>query len=472
MKAIDLQQKSGFKQTNQGINRLVVTQFVTQIGSQGAFYMSYLVKRGTRYYYSRRVPTQFKQYDSRKAVRIALNTDSRKIAEKLAYRHNENMESYWQTLLAGGDSHEETRYRALADRARFLGFVYHDLHSLLRLDTKELVNRAHAVKQADLASSYVDALIGAQPIPAITLQDALEKYWSLTKAHTLNKSNTQIKKWQNPRKKAIANFIACVGNKNLSQLKRDDILRFRDWWINRLKEDQLVSASANKDFICIKTIISTVAENFGIDIDIQKLFKKLLIANNDSSRRLPFSTDYLRNTLLNPSNLKGMNDQARNALYAFSETGAGFAELTGLTEEDIVLDSPIPHISIRPQKNRQLKTKYRERKIPLVGYALQAFKACPKGFSNYSENPDSLSAVISKYLIENGLMPSKNHSVYSLRHSFQDRLLAVNAPDRVQADLMGHKFSRQAYGNGASLEQKYEWLKKIELKSEMARDQI
>jgi integrase len=73
---------------------------------------------------------------------------------------------------------------------------------------------------------------------------------------------------------------------------------------------------------------------------------------------------------------------------------------------------------------------------------------------------------LSKYLKENDLIPSDKHTAYSLRHSFQNRLLAVNAPDRVQADLMGHKFNRPSYGDGSSLKQKLEWLNKIELKKE------
>jgi hypothetical protein len=62
------------------------------------------------------------------------------------------------------------------------------------------------------------------------------------------------------------------------------------------------------------------------------------------------------------------------------------------------------------------------------------------------------------------MLPSENHTAYSLRHSFQDRLTAVDASDRVQADLMGHKFNRETYGKGASLEKKFEWLQKICLK--------
>jgi hypothetical protein len=96
-----------------------------------------------------------------------------------------------------------------------------------------------------------------------------------------------------------------------------------------------------------------------------------------------------------------------------------------------------------------------------VGFALDAFKASPNGFTDYLHNPDNLSVTLGKYLAENDLFPSENHTVYSLCHSFQDRLFAVNASDRVQADLMGDKFNRPSYG--ASLAHKLEWMKKIQL---------
>lgn len=185
----------------------------------------------------------------------------------------------------------------------------------------------------------------------------------------------------------------------------------------------------------------------------------------EDSQRLPFTTEHIVNTLLNPANLEGLNEQAKWALYVIAETGVGLSEQVGVLPEDIILNAEIPHILIRVRQQNGLKTKYRKRIIPLIGYALDAFKACPNGFINYADNPDGLSTTLNKYLRENGLLPTEHHSVYSLRHSFQDRLLAVNAPDRVQADLMGHKFNRPSYGDGSSLKHKLEWLMNIQLKS-------
>lgn len=190
---------------------------------------------------------------------------------------------------------------------------------------------------------------------------------------------------------------------------------------------------------------------------------KLVLPDDDEAKRPPFTTDHLIHVLLDEANLKGLNPQAKAALYAFAETGAGLSEQVGLSRETIVLDCNIPHIRIEPTGKQNLKTKYRKRTIPLVGFALDAYKAFPEGFTDYKDKPDSLSAVLGKYLRENDLFPTEEHTVYSLRHSFQDRLTAINTPDRVQADLMGHKFSRPSYGDGANLAQKLEWLEKIKL---------
>jgi len=296
------------------------------------------------------------------------------------------------------------------------------------------------------------------------LDEVFNHYCTANKDKTLNKSPNQVRKWENPRTKAIRNFILCTGNKAVHELTREDAIQFRNWWIDRLENENLVSGTARKDFVYLKTMIGSVAENANINLDVARIFKNMTIKKDDGKQRLPFETDFIRNTLLNRDNLKGLNQQAHWVLYAFADTGAGLNELTGLRTEDIILDQNIPYIFIRPRKGHTLKTKFRERQIPLVGFALEAFKACPNGFTEYHDRPDSLSGLLGNYLSDHKLFPTDQHTVYSLRHSFQDRLTEVDAPDRVQAELMGHKFNREKYGKGPTLEKKKEWMEKIRLK--------
>lgn len=91
---------------------------------------------------------------------------------------------------------------------------------------------------------------------------------------------------------------------------------------------------------------------------------------------------------------------------------------------------------------------------------MRTFRACPDGFPRYADNP-SLSATVNKYLRENGLLESPKHSMYSLRHAFEDRMLAAGVDDRIRRDLFGHSLDRERYGKGASLEQMHEIVQRL-----------
>jgi integrase len=92
-------------------------------------------------------------------------------------------------------------------------------------------------------------------------------------------------------------------------------------------------------------------------------------------------------------------------------------------------------------------------------------KLRPKGFPRYRDKSSSLSATVNKFLRVNGLRPTRDHSVYSLRHSFKDRLLAAQAPDSLIDSLMGHKTYKPKYGKGPPLELKLKFLEAIALRA-------
>lgn len=48
-------------------------------------------------------------------------------------------------------------------------------------------------------------------------------------------------------------------------------------------------------------------------------------------------------------------------------------------------------------------------------------------------------------------MATEDHVIYSLRYSFEDRMLKANVPECVKADLMGHDINRERYGLGLPL---------------------
>ncbi|WP_238193476.1 tyrosine-type recombinase/integrase [Methylobacterium frigidaeris] len=168
----------------------------------------------------------------------------------------------------------------------------------------------------------------------------------------------------------------------------------------------------------------------------------------------------MQDKLLAEDALDGLNDEARRLVYLIAETGLRLSEAANLTAATIRLDDPVPHVRVRAD-SRRMKTEQSARDVPLVGVALLAMRAQPDGFPRYRDKAPQLSALVNKVLRGRDLLPGPGYSLYSLRHTFEDRLTAVEAPEKVMAALMGHKYHRPRYGAGPSLAQKQDWLQRI-----------
>jgi hypothetical protein len=427
--------------------------------------MKYVKKRGVKYHFVRRVPKDIRAIDDREFIQVSLKTDSANLAQHRATILNQHINAYWESLIID-PSNKEERFKQAVHLARLHGFGYKSAAEIAHEPVEKIIERVIAATSHNATLDTKKALLGAVEHPAIKLSSALEKFWTLSKDKQLKKSTGQIQKWKNPRIKAMKNFINIVGDKNLADLTRNDALNFKDWWVERLQDENMTPNSANKDFIHLRGVLLSINDNLRLDLPIHKIFERLTIKDVGRTSRLSFEPSFVQDTLLSRTGaMTAMNEKLWLFVCAMSDTGARINELVGLDAAagDICLDDDIPYIHIRPNQSRQLKTPDSERVIPLVGASLYAFQQLPQGFVDYHGRPDSLSSAINKWFRDNDILPSSNHSLYSLRHCFQDRLISVEAPDRIQAELMGHKFHRPRYGAGASLEQKQKWLERIAL---------
>ena len=426
--------------------------------------MRHIIKRGKWYYYKRRIPGLYRDFYDGDIVQVSLKTDSETTARQRASILNNELEKLWHQMACGEEQTQSDKlFQQAVTIARLGGFTYRPAAEIAKGDIVNIVSRIEAVKEdVENNPDRVHAILGGQNKPDFPLSKALEAYFDFEEPNLLNKSEDQIRKWKNPRRKAIHNFIQLRGDKDVSDITRDDILAFREWWHERIKADGLTSNSSNKDFSFLGQVLHFVRDDRKIEIDVNGLLTRVRFTEKASTRP-PFETDFIRDHLLNPNNLNGLNEECRFFLFAMADTGARPSELVGLNAEnaDIRLDTDIPYIFIRPDSKKELKTPHSKRQIPLTGASLYAFQHLPNGFEHYYRKADSLSATLNKYLQENGLLPTKEHCVYSLRHSFEDRLTSVEPPDKVKAALMGHKYDRPRYGDGPSLEQKKKWLDKI-----------
>ncbi|MEQ9297608.1 MAG: tyrosine-type recombinase/integrase [Cyclobacteriaceae bacterium] len=437
--------------------------FVTGIVT-GTVTVKHIIKRQNRYYYNRWVPEEVRTFVPREVLRISLKTDSKSVAERRATILDEHIENYWSELIRTNTPHDQERFNAIVAIARQLGFSYLSREALFQAPIEEIVQRVETLDKQPKRRIFKEALLGSNHESRVLLADVSEIYFRINEDKVISKSALQVRKWKVPRERAITNFINTVGNKALDDLSREDIIAFKNWWIKRIDLEDIAINTANKQLVQVKTMLSSVIDHLGLEIDTNRVLTRITIKDTSRRFRKPLNSEFILKNIVQCSNLNKLNVEARAILFILIETGTRPKELCDLLAEDIILDHDIPHLKIRPQKKNQLKTLYSERDIPLVGYAFEAIKQCPEGFPRYRYKSDNLSATLNKFFKAQGLFMEKDVSLYSLRHSFQDRLTALNAPDRIQCQLMGHKFNRPEYGIGASLGQKRNWLNRVSLK--------
>lgn len=409
----------------------------------------------------RRVPKKYAAVEPRKFIWVSLDTDSPSVAGVRAEQLWQNQIAAWEAMLAGDTSAAEDRLDAARRLVEAKGFVYTPAATLLEHPAEELLKRVEAItlNRGVPNEKEARALLGTVPDPGLKISRVLELFWRLTSSDMIGKSEDQIRRARNPVIKAIKNLIDVIGDKRIDCITRDDMLDFREWWSERMEQHGLTANSANKDFTHIGKVFRQVnkLKRLGLDLPLGGLSFK----EGDADRRPPFSSDWIQSRMLAPGAMASLNTEARCILLGMINTGYRPSEGAALLPMHIQLDGKVPHIMILPE-GRQLKTSNAKRTIPLAGVSLEAMRECRNGFPRYRDKP-GLSATLNKFLRENKLMESDDHVVYSLRHSFEDRLLAAGVDERIRRDLMGHTLGRERYGAGASLEHAHEIIQRVAL---------
>jgi site-specific recombinase XerD len=429
----------------------------------------FLTRRNGTWHFVRRVPFEFAEVDRRRIVRhstrIRITHDPvGRRAARVAEKFNERLELTWKDLALGQSRAEFTRYEDVRQRARLLGYEYLDNAILLERPSEARLERLEALVAKGVVNdaSARAALLGTEKRPVFMLSKLFKEFEVATKDEVRDFSPNQLRIWRNGRIRAVENFVSVVGDKLVTELTDDDAIDYAEWWRSRVLENGMAAKSANKDIGQISRMLKKMS--VWRRLNLPDVFKGLRVTGEVDKSPCPYETEFIQNRLLAEGALASLNEEARFVLYVIVETGLRPSEVVNLTPQAIRLNAPVPHVKIMPE-GRRLKTEDSAREIPLVGVALAAMKLRPEGFSRYRDKSSGLSATLNKYLSENGLRPTRDHTVYSLRHSFKDRLVAVEAPDSLIDSLMGHKTYKPKYGKGPSLELKLKFLQRISLRA-------
>lgn len=422
-------------------------------------------KRAGYWYLIRRVPTAFAALDTRGLVRvsthIAVADDPRGVrAARAVAKISADLEAYWRGLLVGQGAEARREYDDARRLARALGFDYAPAHEVARRDLGELVGRIEAIVRRDASdrAPEVAAVLGGVAKPEIRLSGLLDEFEAMNRAALSRMSDDQVRKWRNPKRRALENLIGAIGDKALGQITRADALDFRDWWQGRIVAEEIEIATANKDIGHLNKMLRSVDQAHRIGL--QPVFAGLRLDGERDGQRTAYPPAFVQERFMAEGAFAELNDEARRIILLVAETGLRPSEAANLTQAAIRLDADVPHVRVEAD-GRKLKTEHSQRDVPLVGVALKVMEAQPAGFPRYRDKSASLSALANKALSARGLRPTPGHSLYSLRHTFEDRLTAVEAPEKVTASLMGHKWIRPKYGVGPSLAQKRDWMLKI-----------
>lgn len=202
-------------------------------------------------------------------------------------------------------------------------------------------------------------------------------------------------------------------------------------------------------------------------MDKRNPFTKLFIQNEgaDVFKRGTFTNEQLKwgydKALSSGSSVKLL-------MPLLGETGCRLAEVVGLRLEDIDLENDL--IYIRPNSARRLKNRGSERMLPLVGYARKAMEQALVKAKNQWLFPQYIKAdhcyathasnAVNKWLKKDfGRL-----TAHSLRHTFRDRLRAVECPMDMIDQIGGWSSINTAggcYGHGYSIDKLRHYLKRV-----------
>ena len=374
---------------------------------------TYIFLKGNTYYFNRHVPIDVRSYYKSTRVIICLKTKRRFEALRAAKSITQKLEDYWLSL-------------------RMSNIDVPGLH-LIR-NNIQATNNSSCMK----------------------LSEALEVYLKLK---GINKDKT----FHIGAKRNIKYVIDLLGDRALDSYSSSEASSFRDYLLKK----GLTVSSVKRNFSTIKSIINLTIQEHGLDIN-NPFAKTYMPEIGDKQYRESIPTETIKHI---QSFCREYDDDLRWLVALLSDTGMRLGEAVGLLKSDIYLNSEIPHIKLVPHVWRSLKTKSSQRIIPLVNESLWASKrilehnidsvyAFPRYTSKDKCNANSASAALNKWMKEQ--MP-KNYVIHGFRHSFRDRLRAIECPSEIIDQLGGWSLKSigQGYGKGYKLSVLSKWMNQI-----------
>ena len=374
----------------------------------------YVYSRDGIFYFTRRIPNDLKGYYRCLRLVLSLRTKSLRAAKTKSTTLAAQLDEEWMTLRWRTDDSPLRRY--LSDEA---------------FEARKLSN---APLMSEAKTIYLKSKGNSRPI---TFTQAVDR--------------------------TTESLICTIGDKPIDTYSRQNANVFRDALFKR----GLSRSSVKRIFGTIRALINFVTRELGLSDT--NAFSGIYFGEDEQhtdSRRQPIPIRDIRSV---QAECERTNDEGRWLIALISDSGMRLSEAVGLNKNDLKLDHEFSHIVLRPHPWRRLKTISSERIIPLAGTALwaarQAYQSSsteflfPKYCDETTCKSNSASAALNKWL--SSRVP-KQCVIHSFRHSFRDRLRAVECPQDIIDRLGGWSLSGvgEAYGVGYPLKVLSKWIDK------------
>ncbi len=434
--------------------------------------MAGLIKRGKTWHLRMRVPKRYLSVIERKEIHRSLETDSERRARELLPDIVAKIIAELDAIQVIKEHPEDaTAYRAAQSIAQARGFPYRPIADLFDAPLEQVLERIEAAGGSPSKEIAV-ALLGGVEEPALRLSDLVAEVERIAAHENRYKSENQMRLWRNPRKRTVTNLMTALGGNDLlvAEIHHSHALKHKAWWQRKITTEKLSLETANKDFANMAGLLRRYYEDIA-QPDPPEPYHRVGLKDRHKAenRKLEIPVDWIVEKWFAPSALDGTNAEARDILLISIETGCRQSEIHDLPPDGLVLNHAIPHLRLafeEGENRREIKNSASVRLVPLVGVALAAAKRHPQGFPRY-RGKSSYSAAMNKYLRDNDLLPSPEHTIGGIRHTWETRILNETKRMDVSGEMMGHSVkqirNRPVYGDATSLEARHDLASKVML---------
>ncbi|GAA0598647.1 DUF6538 domain-containing protein [Paenochrobactrum glaciei] len=425
-----------------------------------------LYTRGNTYYVRKTIPAHLRKIAGQREFIVSLKTQQYEIAIQRYAETIKSIDHTMQNLINGSytkdDANFEHYQKIAASKGRHLeciSQIIHDPHRIASIANKFKEFESNEQLSKHVVQSYVKFKDTRKKISQL-VDIYLEANKLKLAAYNTREHDRKINPFKNASKQ-LSTFLK--KDKFVNDITKQDARSFYNELKDRIFNKKITANTANKYLTHLRVLVDTYNNEQSRDHGNPFLDLRF---TDEKTQQSPLTIDFIKARWIGNPVFDKLSRELKHLVLAMIDTGCGFKELCGIDPlKDIHLDAPIPYISIRPNQHRMLKNKSRKRDIPLVNFALEAFKQFPNGFTHYNTDngPTNASAAVNKFLKKNNLFENAEQSANSIRHCFKDRLRHHYIPAEIQDELMGHttKGMGSHYGNGHTLEQKYNALQQI-----------